>query len=64
MKLALYSRVRYVGPNGFYNFVKENDIGYIIEDYQDGNYEVEFSNADGSTREQAVIPGDFLQLAE
>ncbi|PWU29944.1 hypothetical protein DK254_07305 [Pseudomonas sp. RW407] len=64
MKLALYSRIRYIGPSGLYDGVKVNDVGYIIEDYDDGNYEVEFSDADGSTRAQSVIPEDFLQLAE
>ncbi len=64
MKLTLYSRVRYVGPSGLYDCIEPNDVGYIIEDYDDGNYEVEFSNADGSTKAQSVISEDFLQLAE
>lgn len=64
MKLALYSRVIYIGPSTLYEYIKENDIGYIIEDYGDGNYEVEFSDADGSTRAQSVIPEAFLQSAE
>ncbi|WP_454725796.1 MULTISPECIES: DUF4926 domain-containing protein [Cupriavidus] len=64
MKLSLYSRVKYVGPNGIYDCIGENDVGYIIEDYGDGNYEVEFCDADGSTRAQSVIPEAFLQSTE
>ncbi|SDS86306.1 DUF4926 domain-containing protein [Pseudomonas trivialis] len=64
MKLALYSRVKYVGPNGHYHCIGDNEIGYIIEDYGDGNYEVEFCEPDGSTRAQSVIPESFLQSAE
>jgi len=64
MKLVLYSRVIYIGPNSFYDFIKESDVGYIIEDYEDGNYEVEFSDADGSTRVQTVVPEVFLRSIE
>jgi hypothetical protein len=48
----VYSRVIYVGPNGLYDDVEENDVGYIIENYGDGNYEIECSDVDGSTRAQ------------
>lgn len=64
MMLTLYSRVIYVGPNNLYDCIESNDVGYIIEDYGDGNYEVEFSDADGSTRAQSVIPEIFLQATE
>lgn len=64
MMLALYSRVIYVGPNGLYDDIEENDVGYIIENYGDGNYEIEFSDVDGSTRVQSVIPESFLQTTE
>lgn len=64
MMLTLYSRVIYVGPNNLYDCIESNDVGYIIEDYGDGNYEVEFSDADGSTRTQSVIPEIFLQATE
>ncbi|WP_109583611.1 DUF4926 domain-containing protein [Cupriavidus plantarum] len=40
------------------------DIGYVIEDYGDGHYEVEFSNADGTTSVQAVIQNRDLTLLE
>lgn len=64
MMLTLYSRVIYVGPNSLYDCIESNDVGYIIEDYGDGNYEVEFSDVDGLTRAQSVIPEAFLQATE
>jgi class 3 adenylate cyclase len=39
-------------------------VGYSRLDYNDGNFEVELSNTDGSTRAQEVIPGALLLLAE
>lgn len=64
MKLALYSRVIYDGPDGLYECIARNDVGYVIEDYGDGNYEVEFSDVDGSTKAQSVISEDFLKSSE
>lgn len=64
MKISIYNRVRYVGPENPHNGLSVGDIGYVIEDYDDGNYEVEFSNADGTTRVQAVIQIRDLELAE
>ncbi|MGO4815217.1 DUF4926 domain-containing protein [Cupriavidus sp. 2MCAB6] len=64
MKIPLYNRVRYVGREGSYEGLRWGDIGYVIEDYCDGNYEVEFSNPDGTTRVQAVLAGRDLELAE
>jgi len=64
MILNLYGRVRFVGPVKDHPGLCIGDIGYIIEDYENGNYEVEFSNSDGSTRVQAVITGSHLVLAE
>lgn len=64
MTLTLYSRVVYIGQDGIYECIENNDVGYVIEDYGDGNYEVEFSDACGSTMAQAVIPEIFLQPAE
>ncbi|HET6552558.1 MAG TPA: DUF4926 domain-containing protein [Dyella sp.] len=53
MTIKLFSRVEFVGAQ--HDELRAGDIGYIIEDYGDGNYEVEFSNADGSTRAQVVV---------
>lgn len=64
MKIAIYSRVRYVGPENAEERLNSGDIGYVIEDYGDGNFEVEFSNPDGTTRAQVVIPGRELHAAE
>jgi hypothetical protein len=59
-----YSRVRYIGPVNLQDQINSGDIGYIIEDYGDGNYEVEFSQPDGTTKALVVIPGRDLEVAE
>ena len=64
MKIPLHSRVHYLGREGSNEGLRCGDIGYVIEDYCDGNYEVEFSNPDGTTRVQAVLAGSDLELAE
>ncbi|AHB76648.1 MULTISPECIES: DUF4926 domain-containing protein [Pandoraea] len=64
MSLSIYSRVRYVGLVNVIEQINPGDVGYIIEDYSDGNYEVEFSDPDGTTRALVVIAGSDLELAE
>ena len=65
MSIKMYSRVRFIGPTVDFPELKENDIGAIIEDYGDGNYEVEFSDPPlGITRAQVVIPEKFLVPVE
>jgi hypothetical protein len=61
MTIRMYNLVQFIGPAVDFPDVKENDIGAIIEDYGDGNYEVEFSDPPlGITRAQIVIPEKFL----
>jgi Domain of unknown function (DUF4926) len=60
MTLKVFSRVEFVGQR--HDELSTGDVGYIIEDYGDGNYEVEFSSPDGSTRVQAVISENELAL--
>lgn len=43
-KLQLYSKVRLCSNRFMEEGVREGDIGYIIEVYAEGHYEVEFSN--------------------
>ncbi|MDR5749865.1 MULTISPECIES: DUF4926 domain-containing protein [unclassified Caballeronia] len=64
MSIEIYNRVRYIGAPGKFEQVFPGDIGYVIEDYGDSNFEVEFSNSDGTTRAQAVIGRKDLELAE
>lgn len=64
MMFELYMKVRYVGPDSFSADIRENDFGYVIEDYKDGNYEIEFSNADGISKAQLVIPERYLINAD
>ncbi|KWD61418.1 hypothetical protein WL76_27395 [Burkholderia ubonensis] len=64
MKISIYNRVRYIGQSNAQERIYPGDIGYVIEDYSDGNFEVEFSNPDGTTRAQVVVAGRDLELAE
>lgn len=64
MSLSIYSRVCYIGPEDIQEKINPGDVGQIIEDYGDGNYEVEFSNSDGIARVLVVIAGNNLELAD
>jgi len=64
MKIKIYERVRYIGPSDCFERIKPSDVGYVIEDYGDGSYEVEFSEPDGVTRAQEALPEKFLSSAE
>ncbi|HZO12829.1 MAG TPA: DUF4926 domain-containing protein [Polyangiaceae bacterium] len=54
--LPLYSRVRLVTDRFENEGARTGMHGYVIEDYEDGNYEVEFSDpATGATLAQLVL---------
>lgn len=61
MNINLYDKVKFTGFGGEEGPVKTGDIGYVIEDYQDGNFEVEFSTPDGISFAQEVISERFLE---
>jgi hypothetical protein len=61
--LENYSRIcllinRYESEN-----IPKGSIGYIIETYDDGAYEVEFSDSNGITRGLLVLNESDMQLA-
>ena len=62
--LPNYSRVRLVTDKYQSSGAMLFDVGYIIEVYADGDYEVEFSSSDGITTAQLVAREEDLQLAE
>jgi Domain of unknown function (DUF4926) len=64
MKISIYNRVLYVGPVNVQEKIYPGDTGYVIEDYSDGNFEVEFSNPDGKTKTQVVVGESNLTLFE
>lgn len=64
MSLLIYSKVCYIGPVNVQENINLGDIGYIVEDYGDGNYEVEFSGPDGITKALAVIAGTNLESVD
>jgi len=63
--LTNYSRIRimtsrYEASAG----ISRGAIGYIIETYNDGAYEVEFSATNGITIAQLILKENEIQLAE
>lgn len=63
--MELYSRVKLCSNKYEDKGVSTGTIGYIIEIYDDLNYEVEFSNRlTGETIAQIVIHEDELEVAE
>jgi len=63
--LANYSRIRLMTSRHETSAgVSSGAIGYIIETYNDGAYEVEFSATDGTTIAQLVLEENEIQLAE
>lgn len=62
--LMQYSRVKLKTDKFQSEGISLGDIGYIIEDYEDGNYEVEFSNPEGITIAQIVVSLKDLESAE
>ena len=65
MTIEIYQRVKLVTDR----FASTDDlttgaIGYVIEVYPDGNYEVEFSDENGITCAQIVAKPDELEVCE
>ena len=62
--IGLYQRVCLVGDAHVKEGVSSGALGYVIEIYSDGSYEVEFSDAKtGISFAQLVLREDELQLA-
>jgi hypothetical protein len=59
-----YDRVRVVTSRFEDEGVPLGTVGYVIEEYADGNLEVEVSATDGSTIAEFVAAQDDLELAE
>lgn len=55
MRIPNYSKVKLVTNCYVQKGVGIGSIGYVIEIYPDGNYEVEFSDKDGITIAQLVL---------
>jgi hypothetical protein len=64
MKFELFSKVRYIGPKDFCDELSFGDVGYVIEIYERGNYEVEFLLPDGSAKALLGVPRIFLEHIE
>ena len=64
MALQQYSRVRVRTERFSSDGVRKGDLGFIIEVYPDGAYEVEFTDPQGITVAQVVATDDDLESAE
>jgi hypothetical protein len=62
MAIKIYDRVRYIGTKDFCEDLGYGDKGTVVENYGDGNYEVDFSNADGTQDVVMAFPEEFLEI--
>ena len=59
-----YSRVKLMTNNYSSEGAHAEDVGYVIEVYPDGAYEVEFSDANGISFAQIVAQEGEIQIDE
>jgi len=64
MELCQFSRVRVMTNRFKKNGIVKGAIGYIIEAYPDGEYEVEVSDKTGTTIGLVVAKDSDLELAD
>jgi hypothetical protein len=64
MPIKLYSRVRLTTDRFESEGAKLGGIGYVIEIYDDSNYEIEFSDRSGISYAQIVARPDELEPCE
>lgn len=64
MLLQNYTRVRLLTDKYVAEGAQQGALGYIIEVYDDGGYEVEFSHADGTTYALIVARVEDLAVDE
>lgn len=55
-------KVKYIGLDNEVTTLKTGDIGTILLDYEDGFFEVEFLNSDGTVRVLEVIDKELLKV--
>lgn len=65
VKIKEYDEVELLTEEYISEEVAKGSIGYIIENYDNGNFEVDFSNKDtGITIAQLVVKEDSLKLLD
>jgi hypothetical protein len=64
MVFQQYCRVKLLTDRFASEGVKSGDVGFVIEVYENGDYEVEFSDAGGATTAQIVANETDLASAE
>lgn len=60
-KINEYDAVEYLGDFDSDLKLPKGEIGYVLDDYGDGNFEVEFSFPDGTTWLQCALPATALR---
>jgi len=59
-----FQKVRLLTNKYIAEGIKKGDIGYILEDYDGNNFEVEFSDENGTTIALFSFPKEEIELAE
>lgn len=62
--ISEFSVVQFIGAWDKELHLSPGEIGYVLEDYGDGNVEIEFSLPDGTTWLQYTLPKSKLQIVE
>jgi hypothetical protein len=62
MSINIYDRVQYIGTKDYCEELEYGAFGTVVEDYKDGNYEVDFSTIDGTTDVVMALPEKFLRV--
>ena len=64
--MEAYKKVRLLTDKYFEKYgIKKGDLGFTLEDYNDGNFEVEFSDStNGYTIALLTISGNELEVVE
>lgn len=64
--MEAYKKVRLLTDKYLEKYgIRKGDLGFTLEDYNDGNFEVEFSDStNGYTIALLAIPGNELEVIE
>jgi hypothetical protein len=60
--IPVYSKVRVITSRHLDEGIAWGEVGYVIEDFGDGNYEVEISSPDGTTIAMFVAAEGDLEI--
>ncbi|TGE75630.1 hypothetical protein C7Y70_20535 [Pseudoalteromonas sp. KS88] len=62
--IKIYSKIRLTSSAYREKGVNEGSEGYIIEDFEDGNFDVEFSDSKGETKAILILTSTEFEVAD